>query len=135
LKTKSVTILAIATAVTLSVLPMTRVFAQDSVAGQQMHESGESMDNAGADTSNAVKHTYHATVNELSDATLTTKVKAALVSDHRAHAFSIHVESDHGMVTLDGAVASPSNAMHIQNVVASVHGVRGVDNKLTWPTS
>jgi hyperosmotically inducible protein len=135
MKTRGVTILAIATAVTLSVLPMTLAFAQDSVAGQQMHQSGESMDNAGADSSNAVKHAYHATVDQMSDATLTTKVKAALVSDHSAHAFSIHVESDHGMVILDGAVASPSSAQHIQKVVASVHGVRGVDNKLTWPTS
>ncbi|MBF6571375.1 MAG: BON domain-containing protein [Candidatus Binataceae bacterium] len=135
MKSKSIKILAMATAVTFSVLPLTRAFAQDSVAGQQMHESGESMDNAGSNTSTAVKHAYHASVDQMSDATLTTKVKAALVNDHRAHAFSIHVESDHGMVTIDGAVASSANARHIQKVVASVHGVRGVDNKLTWPRS
>jgi len=62
-------------------------------------------------------------------------VKAALLSDKRAKKYTIRVESDQGVVTLAGSVASPSAAAHAQTVASNVSGVKSVNNQLTWPTS
>lgn len=135
MRIRNLPILAVATAATLSVLPMTRAFCQESGAGKEMHESGQAIENAGSETGQAIKHAYRGTANQLSDATLTTKVKSALLSDERTRKYSIHVESDQGKVAISGAVESPSEAKYVQTVVSAVSGVRAVDNKLTWPTS
>jgi hyperosmotically inducible periplasmic protein len=135
LKLKGVTLLAIVTAATLSVLPMTRAFSQDSVAGQEMHNSGQDIKSAASATGESAEHAFHATTDQISDATLTTKVKSTLLSNDSTRKYSIHVESDHGTVTIDGTVGSRSNAKYVASVVAGVSGVRTVENKLTWPTS
>ena len=83
----------------------------------------------------SAEHAVHGTADQMSDATLTTKVKSALLSNERTRRYSIHVESDHGTVTIDGAVKSRAKAKYVASVVASVSGVRTVQNKLTWPTS
>jgi hyperosmotically inducible protein len=124
---------AIATAAILSILPLQQALCQDSAAGQQMHESGQSLKDG--NVVNSAEHLYHGTVDQISDATLTTKVKTALFTNERTRKYSIHVESDQGNVTIDGAVGSRSNARYVRSVVAAVDGVRNVDNKLTWPTS
>jgi len=126
-------ILAVATAAILSILPMQQAFCQDSAAGQEMHKSGQAIKSGSV--ADSAEHLYHGTVDQMSDATLTTKVKSALFSNERTRKYSIHVESDQGKVTIDGAVGSHSSAKYVQSVVAAVEGVRNVDNKLTWPTS
>ncbi len=131
----SVTILAIVTATTLSVLPMRQAFCQDSAAGQEMHKSGQDLKSAASATGESVEHAFHGTTDQMSDATLTTKVKSTLLSNERTRKYDIHVESDHGTVTIDGTVGSRSKAKYVASVVARVHGVRNVENKLTWPTS
>jgi hyperosmotically inducible protein len=135
MRLRNLSILTIATAAALSVFPLTQAFCQESAAGQEMHQSGQAIKSAGSETGESVKHAYRGTADQLSDAALTTKVKSVLLSDARTRKYSIHVESDEGKVTLDGAVESPSDAKYARTVVASVHGVRAVHNKLTWPTS
>jgi hyperosmotically inducible periplasmic protein len=114
---------------------MTQAYSQDSVAGQQMHSSGQDVKSAAASTGEAAEHAFHGTVDQMSDATLTTKVKSSLLSNERTRKDSIHVESDHGNVTIDGTVGSRAKAKYVGSVVAAVSGVRTVQNKLTWPTS
>jgi len=120
------------------------VHAQDSTAGQELHESGTSVKDVGSapsvkaaagDVGDSAKHAYRATKDQISDATLTTKVKSAMLTDEVTKKYTIHVESDHGTVTIDGAVDSPGTAAHARAVVANVHGVEMVKNHLTWPTS
>jgi hyperosmotically inducible periplasmic protein len=135
LKFKGVTLLAIATAATLCALPMKQAFCQDSVAGQEMHTSGQDLKNAASATGESAEHAFHGTADQMSDATLTTKVKSTLFNNERTRKYSIHVESDHGNVTIDGAVGSRSKAKYVGSVVAAVSGVRSVDNKLSWPNS
>jgi osmotically-inducible protein OsmY len=67
--------------------------------------------------------------------TLTTKVKSTPLGNERTRKDSIHIESDHGNVTIDGRVGSRSKAKYVGSVVAAVSGVRTVQNKLSWPTS
>ena len=135
MKFKGVSLLAIVTAATLSVLPMTQAFCQDSVAGQEMHKSGQDLKSAAASTGESAEHAFHGTADQMSDATLTTKVKSALVSNERTRKYSIHVESDHGNVTIDGAVGSRSKAKYVGSVVAAVEGVHSVRNNVTFPNS
>ena len=108
--------------------------AQDSAAGQ-MQQSGQAADSSASDAGSSIKHAFRATADETGDAALTTKVKAALLSDKRAKKYTIRVESDQGVVTLAGSVASPSAAAHAQTVASNVSGVKSVNNQLTWPTS
>ncbi len=115
--------------------------AQESTAGKEMHESGVSAKAAAGAAADSVKHAYHATKDQLGDATLTTKVKTALMSDDLTRKYTIHVESDihveseHGKVTLDGIVDSPAMAQRAQTLAANIHGVETVRNHLTWPMS
>ena len=127
--------LAIVTAATLSVLPLTPAFCQDSVAGQEMHKSGQDLKSAASATGESAEHAFHGTTDQMSDATLTTKVKSTLLSNERTRKDSIHVESDHGTVTIDGTVGSRAKAKYVGSVVAAVGGVKNVENKLTWPIS
>jgi hyperosmotically inducible protein len=135
LKLKGVAMLAIVTAATLSVLPLTPAFCQDSVAGQEMHKSGQDLKSAASATGESAEHAFHGTTDQMSDATLTTKVKSTLLSNERTRKDSIHVESDHGTVTIDGTVGSRAKAKYVGSVVAAVGGVKNVENKLTWPIS
>jgi len=132
---KTVTALALAGLIGGALSISAPLHAQDSTAGQEMHQSGASVKTAAGATGDSVKHAYHAAKDQLSDATLSTKVKAALLTSHLTKKYSIHVESDHGTVTLDGTVDSPATAAHAKRLVANVHGVTMVRNHLTWPVS
>jgi osmotically-inducible protein OsmY len=134
-KLKGIAMLAVVSVATLSVLPLTQAFCQDSVAGQEMHKSGQDLKSAASATGESAEHAFHGTTDQMSDATLTTKVKSTLLSNERTRKDSIHVESDHGTVTIDGTVGSRAKAKYVGSVVAAVGGVRNVQNKLTWPTS
>jgi hyperosmotically inducible protein len=144
IRAKTVATLALAGLVggALSISPP--LYAQDSAAGQEMHQSGASAEavvsapsvKAGAGAAaDSVKHAYRGTKDQISDATLTTKVKAAMLTDNVTKKYTIHVDSNHGTVTLDGNVDSSTTAAHAQRVIARVSGVEMVKNDLTWPSS
>ena len=135
IRAKTVTTLALAGLVGGALSISLPLHAQDSTAGQEMHQSGASVKTAGGATADSVKHAYRAAKDQVGDAMLSTKVKAALLTSHLTKKYSIHVESDHGTVTLDGAVDSPATAAHAKRLVANVHGVTMVRNHLTWPVS
>lgn len=65
-----------------------------------------------------------------SDAGVTTKVKAAIVGDSALSALDISVETNNGVVTLAGVVASGSQAEHAAALTREVEGVRQVRNEI-----
>ncbi len=134
MKLHTLSILAFTTLLGTS-LSITTVRAQESAAGQEIHESGTAARQVLSDAGQSVRHAYHATADEARDAALTTKVKAALLKDTTTRKFTIHVRSDQGTVTLAGAVDSPATAAHAQSVAGAVKGVQSVTNRLTWHTS
>ena len=69
------------------------------------------------------------------DAALTTKVKAALLTDDTAKGTQIDVESKDGIVQLNGFVDSTDNKVAAARVAATVEGVKGVDNNLDVRTT
>ena len=65
------------------------------------------------------------------DATVTTKVKAALAQDDLTKARNIKVETTKGVVVLSGAVDSRTEREQATSVARSIEGVADVQNKLT----
>jgi len=67
----------------------------------------------------------------IDDASITTKVKAALVADSSLSAVGISVTTDHGVVKLTGNVDTPSQYAQAAQDAGGISGVRTVANMLT----
>lgn len=65
------------------------------------------------------------------DATVNTKVKAALADDELTKARNINVDTRNGVVTLNGKVDSRAEVEQATAVARSIEGVSSVNNKLT----
>ncbi|ANN67967.1 BON domain-containing protein [Bordetella bronchialis] len=65
-----------------------------------------------------------------SDTVVTTKVKAAIVADKSLSALDIAVETNNGVVTLTGTVASAAQSDTATHVARGVEGVKQVRNNL-----
>jgi hyperosmotically inducible periplasmic protein len=79
----------------------------------------------------AVALPFAAAAGDAADATLTARVKAALVADPQAKALAINVDSHDGVVTLRGAVERDDEIAHALDVARGVDGVRDVVNRLS----
>jgi hyperosmotically inducible protein len=66
----------------------------------------------------------------ISDAAITTKVKAAIVADRMLKVMQIKVDTEAGVVNLSGAVDSPEAVTHATEVIKKIEGVKSVNNKL-----
>jgi len=64
------------------------------------------------------------------DATITTKVKAAMMDDFALKVFEIHVDTNKDVVQLSGVVDSQMTVARAGKAAASVAGVRSVQNDL-----
>lgn len=65
------------------------------------------------------------------DATISSKVKAALREDSATKGMTINIETHDGVVQLNGSVASEDARMAAEKLAASVDGVKSVRNNLT----
>ena len=71
------------------------------------------------------------TVGEtVDDATITTRVKTALINAPDVGALSIDVDTFKGVVTLSGRVKTPDEASRAMNVARGIDGVREVKSAL-----
>ncbi len=59
-------------------------------------------------------------------------MKAAIANEGLADDSPLTVDADHGRVTLTGVLASREDVDHAIALVASLDGVKGVNNRLTW---
>jgi hyperosmotically inducible protein len=67
---------------------------------------------------------------KLSDAALTTRIKAKLVAEDNLSALDIHVDSTSGVVTLSGDVDNEAQVDLAERVVEGIDGVKAVHNRL-----
>jgi hyperosmotically inducible protein len=72
---------------------------------------------------------------EIDDATITTKVKSALLADADVKGSDIKVETLKGVVQLSGFVDSQGQIDRAVAVTKGVEGVKSVDNKMTVKTT
>ncbi len=63
----------------------------------------------------------------MSDAWITSRIKAQLLGDELSSGFEVSVESVDGWVTLSGSLVDREAVEHVRNLVEDVEGVRGVD--------
>ncbi len=66
----------------------------------------------------------------IDDATITTKVKAAIFSEPGLQTLQISVDTVKGVVTLTGSVDSLQSSAKVKTMAAAIAGVKEVDNKL-----
>jgi osmotically-inducible protein OsmY len=78
----------------------------------------------------AQTQTSESTGAYVDDASITTKVKTALLGDVGLKVFDIHVDTHHDVVLLTGAVNSQQMINHAGDVASQVAGVTGVRNDL-----
>jgi osmotically-inducible protein OsmY len=64
------------------------------------------------------------------DASLTTSVKAKLVADRAVNLTRVDVDTNRGVVSLNGTVRSAEEKSHVERLAREVDGVKRVINNL-----
>lgn len=103
----------------------------DQTVGQTVDKGVAS---AKAEMKDAKEATKDAAANigaAVTDATITTKIKAALVADDQLKALKINVETKDGKVVLTGAAPDAGSRDRATTMAKTVDGVVDVDNRLT----
>ena len=67
----------------------------------------------------------------LDDATITAKIKTALIAESGAQGFSVDVDTSDNVVTLNGTVVSDGARARAEEIARKTQGVKEVRNKLT----
>jgi hyperosmotically inducible protein len=67
------------------------------------------------------------------DASVTAKVKTTLLADNQVGGMKIDVDTNNGVVTLNGNVSGAAEKMRAEQLAQSVDGVRSVKNNLSAP--
>lgn len=71
---------------------------------------------------------------ELADATITARVKTALLADPDVEGLRIDVDTKDAVVTLRGTVADPAQSERALDIARRVDGVRSVQSALGMPS-
>ena len=69
--------------------------------------------------------------DKVDDATITTKVNAALAKDKDLSAIKIDVDTQNGVVTLSGPAPTATAKQRASEIARTVKGVSSVNNQLT----
>ena len=76
------------------------------------------------------KEMYHGAKADVKDTGITTKIKAALDTDPITKSSTIHVDTDHGVVTLTGEVPSMAVSNQAKRIAKGTEHVKSVNNEL-----
>ena len=101
--------------------------SSSDTVGQKIDRTADKMATA---TDNATAKAAAA----IDDATITTKVKTAVLAEPGLKTLQIDVDTKNGVVTLAGTVDTPALKDRAQQVAQAVNGVKSVDNNLTVKT-
>ncbi len=98
---------------------------------------GQTVDKAIADTKaqtetakSATKDAAAQVVTAATDATITTKVNAALMTDDRLKVMKVDVDTKNGKVTLSGSAPDAASRDRATVMVKAIEGVSDIDNRL-----
>ena len=112
-----------------SVLAGGSAFAADATSDQSSMMSTKK-ENAAEHNRNTENQAANATQDHSNDGVITTKVKAELLQADAIKSGDISVETENGVVTLSGFVASQEQIKHAVDVTGKVEGVLSVNDKL-----
>jgi len=96
---------------------------------------GQKMDNATDKVAAATERAADKTAAVLDDATITTKVKAAVLAEPGLKTLQINVDTRDGNVTLNGTVETPALKERAMQVAQAVEGVKSVSDQLVVKAS
>ena len=82
----------------------------------------------------ATEKAYNRAARDVKDISLEGRIVAVLHENKSTRDSDVHVTADNGVVTLTGKVPLEQNARRVQEVVASVYGVKAVNNDLNYPS-
>jgi osmotically-inducible protein OsmY len=94
--------------------------------GQMVNDASKQMDKA----KNSMSEGAAEAKDKVSDAAITTSVKAEIAKDPNLSALKINVDTDNGHVALRGSAPTPEARDHATALASGVKGVVGVDNEL-----
>ena len=115
-------VLAIVPALVLGIGLALPAFAQESASS--------SMDQAGHNTTDAVKNAYQGSVTAVDDTSITTAVKTNLAAAKDLRSGQIHVTTVAGVVTLQGRMHDSEVIARAEAITRDSSGVRMVNNNL-----
>jgi osmotically-inducible protein OsmY len=107
----------------------TSTTAADTESSSWKQSAADATDNAQL----AGKRAYNYTSRGIKDVTLEGRVQAVLRENKSTRNSDVHVTADNGIVTITGNVPSERKARKVQAIVASVYGVKAVNNNLNYP--
>ena len=99
--------------------------------GQKVDRATDKMANAGDKMAAATENAANKTAAAIDDATITTKVKTAVLAEPGLKTLQIDVDTKNGVVMLSGTVDNQAMKERAAQVAQAVTGVRSVDNNLT----
>ena len=109
----------------------------ERVAADTKRDATHASDSAGAAMDSAADKTKSmgaAAADKVDDATITTKVNAALAADKDLSALKIDVDTQNGVVTLSGPAPTATAKQRASEIAHNVKGVNSVNNQLTLQT-
>jgi osmotically-inducible protein OsmY len=103
-------------------------------ARQSMDRAKQEAKEAAQDAKNATADAGAKLSDKVSDAVITTTVKAEIAKDSTLSAMKINVDTDSGRVILRGTAPTAQAREHATALASGVKGVVSVDNQLTVGT-
>jgi osmotically-inducible protein OsmY len=98
---------------------------------QKSREVGNDVSSGMDKAKGATRNMAQDAKDKVSDAVITTTVKAELAKDSSLSAMRINVDTDNGQVVLRGPAPTADAREHATALAQGVKGVAGVDNQLT----
>ena len=129
--TRSTTLLTIAAAVAAMLALSACDKRDDQTVGQTVDKGVASAKAELKDATEAIKDAAADVGAAAADATITTKINAALVADDQLKALKIDVDTKDGNVVLTGAAPDADSRDRATTLAKAVDGVVEVDNRLT----
>jgi len=104
---------------------------QHADASRSMDRAGQQVAQAGRDMREAGRSAATEESNAVSDAAITTSIKADLAKDPKLSALAIDVDTTGGQVVLHGTAPDAAAKSRATELAQGVRGVESVDNQLT----
>ena len=109
----------------------TRIDRAGSEARQETRDATAAAGAAGERAAESTKAMGASAANKVDDATITSKVNAALAKDKDLSAIKIDVDTKDGVVTLSGPAPTATARERASEIARTVQGVSSVNNQLT----
>lgn len=105
------------------------------MVGQKADGASETITQSMDESSTQLSETTELAGEFVDDATITAKVKSAILASTELRLLRVSVETVDGVVTLTGSADSKTNIEKAENLASAVEGVTGVENKLALETT